>query len=120
MSTTVRNYPVIITAPYNHLWNEGLGRLYEPFEDDEEKYVYSVLHIEAAVNVLHRQVGYYPLTSVTVEVARKSGLVLTNAQGDQSGFGRPDASPCESLDKAIQHIQKHLHLQSKETTHAVS
>ena len=47
MPTTVRNYPVIITAIHNHLWNEGLGRLYEPFEDDEEKYVYSVLHIEA-------------------------------------------------------------------------
>ncbi len=79
MPTTVRNYPVIITAPHDYLWNEGLGRLYDPFEDDEEKYVYSVLHIEASVNVPHRQVGYYPLTSMTLETARKSGLILTDA-----------------------------------------
>ena len=120
MPSTIRNFPVIITATHDHSWNEGLGRLYEPFEDDEEKYIYSVLHIEASVNIPHGQVGFYPLTAMKVEIARQSGLILTDAQGDQSGFEHPDASPCESLDKAIQHLQKHLHLQSEETLHVVS
>ena len=114
----IRKYPVIISATHDKRWDAGLGRLYDPFEESEEGYLYSILHVEASVNIPHGQCGYYPITSATVDSARKNGLVLTDGQGNQCGFDRPESRPYGSLDKAIQHLEKKMQLQSEEVPHA--
>ncbi len=98
------SYPVIITAR-DQVWTDGLGSLYEPFEDDEIYDVYSVLQIAARTNIPHGKTGYYLLTSTTVQEARRSGLILTDGEGDQYGFEYPQAGPFRSLGEAIGQIQ---------------
>jgi hypothetical protein len=100
----ITNYPVIISAR-DQAWANGLGKLYEPFEEDETYDVYSVLHIAARTNVPHGKIGYYLLTSLTVQEARQHGLILTDADGDQYGFAYPQAGPASSLGEAIRGIQ---------------
>src|SRR2546428_724659 len=100
----ITTYPVIITAR-DQAWTNGLGKLYEPFEEDETYDIYAVLHIAARTNIPHGKTGYYLLISTTVQEARQSGLILTDADGDQYGFEYPQAGPYSSLSEAISQIQ---------------
>jgi hypothetical protein len=99
----IPSYPVIITSRHPS-WTNGIGRLLEPYEEDETFYVYSVLHIAARTDVAHRTTGYYLLPSTTVEEARQAGVILTTAEGDQCGFEYP-RGPFGSLTQAISQIQ---------------
>jgi hypothetical protein len=71
------SYPVIILSPKNQEWHEGVGRLFDLF-DNSNSYcgIYSVLHIEASCNIPHGHTGYYLLTSVQVKIAEEQGLLL--------------------------------------------
>ncbi|SRR6266567_582079 len=100
----IANYPVIITAR-DQAWTNRLGKLYDLFEEDETYDVYSVLHVAARANIPHGKIGYYLLISTTVQEARQSGLILTDADGDQYGFAYPQAGPYGSLGEAISGIQ---------------
>jgi hypothetical protein len=100
----ITHCPVIITAR-DQAWTNGVGMLYEPFEEDETYDVYSVLHIAARTNIPHGKTGYYLLTSTTVQVAKQGGLILIDADGDQYGFEYPQAGPYSSLGEAISGIQ---------------
>lgn len=97
-------YPVIITTT-DQAWTDGFGRLYEPFEDEETYEDYAVLHIAVRSDVPHGRIGYYLLNSTTMQEARHSGLILTEASGDQLGFEYPPADPYRSLAEAIGQIQ---------------
>lgn len=103
----IHSYPVIITANKKKDWHEGIGQLYEPFEETDY-FMYSILHIMASSNIAHGQTGYYILLTAKIQEAEHHGLILTDAQGDRYGFRIPNDPPCASLEDAILTIQKNI------------
>src|SRR5690348_6528731 len=88
----IPDYPMIITAE-DPAWTDGFERLFEPLEEDETFYVYSVLYIAARTDVQHGIISYYPLLSTIVEEARRTGMIPTNAEGTCVALNIPRQAP---------------------------
>lgn len=101
MAATVLNYLVLLTAneaARKAAWRDGYGRLFLPFNGEEEGCDFAILQVSEGNNAPNGQPGYYLVETTR---PRDADLLLMDPQGDSTGLKLPEQPVTASLDAAL-------------------